>query len=337
MDKVLYVASEPAPGMVHFASAVINEAAERGDDVYSIVYSDKNHPYSELIDNPVHMDEITYPSSNIWKKISHKFFAFDLYFRTCRIMKENGINRLYLLTGEYGFGLYGLSGKLDRQFELHYVVHDLEKHPDYNEPLKNRIFNSFFHRMTLRNIRNAENLETCSKLQAEELKRMFPRKKVTFRNFPSLVTRKMKEGREVCPELIGHEGYVLFWGNVGGYKGVDILCQAFRELDCPAELVIAGKGYIQSEIGGRSNIIRINRFIRDEEVGELFKNAAVVVFPYKQITMSGVLSVAHYFKTRAIVSDLPFFLDNISPSDVVFKSGDVGDLKDRLQLFIKGK
>lgn len=53
--------------------------------------------------------------------------------------------------------------------------------------------------------------------------------------------------------------------------------------------------------------------------------------------MSGALSVAHYFKTRAIVSDLPFFLDNISQSDVVFKSGDVDDLKEKLKSVLVGK
>ena len=89
--------------------------------------------------------------------------------------------------------------------------------------------------------------------------------------------------------------YILFFGTVDKYKGVDLLVDAYCNLTCKSlKLVIAGRGFdIETH---NENIIRINRFIEDEEVAYLFKKAKFIVYPYRSATMSGVLSLAYYFK-----------------------------------------
>ena len=42
--------------------------------------------------------------------------------------------------------------------------------------------------------------------------------------------------------------------------------------------------------------------------------------------MSGVLSIAYYFKKNVIISDLGFFLQNKSKNTQVFKNGNTEDL-----------
>lgn len=63
--------------------------------------------------------------------------------------------------------------------------------------------------------------------------------------------------------------YFVF-GTVDKYKGVDLLVDAYCNLTCKSlKLVIAGRGFdIETH---NENIIRINRFIEDEEVAYLLK------------------------------------------------------------------
>ena len=65
-------------------------------------------------------------------------------------------------------------------------------------------------------------------------------------------------------EVSGLKEYILFFGTVDKYKGVDLLVDAYCNLTCKSlKLVIAGRGFdIETH---NENIIRINRFIEDEE------------------------------------------------------------------------
>lgn len=93
--------------------------------------------------------------------------------------------------------------------------------------------------------------------------------------------------------------YILFFGRIEKYKGIDILYKSFcesQELQKEYTLVIAGKGRFLMQQNERNlNILFINRYIKDTEVGYLFKNAAAVVYPYISATQSGVLSLSCFF------------------------------------------
>ena len=95
------------------------------------------------------------------------------------------------------------------------------------------------------------------------------------------------------------------------------------------KLVIAGRGRDITAIN--PNIIRINRFIDDAEVRDLFCKALLVVYPYRSATMSGVLSIAYYFNKRVLLSSIPFFIDNATKSAAFFKCGDVADLQAQME------
>lgn len=107
-------------------------------------------------------------------------------------------------------------------------------------------------------------------------------------------------------ELQNTSDYILFFGAVDHYKGVDILISAYNrhpESD-KHKLVIAGLGNLDKIT--EPNIIRLNRFIEDAEIRDLFTKAAIVVYPYRSATMSGVLSLAFYFRKKVVMSDVPF-------------------------------
>jgi glycosyltransferase involved in cell wall biosynthesis len=119
--------------------------------------------------------------------------------------------------------------------------------------------------------------------------------------------------------------YILFFGRVSPYKGIDILLEAmpavFKEFP-NEQLVIAGKpipGYtLNSAIMNRykNNITFIEKHIPNEELAELIQGAKFIVCPYKDATQSGVLMTAFGLQTPVIatnVGSFPEFLeDNVN-------------------------
>lgn len=332
--RVLFVATYPSPGMIPFAAGIINAFHQAGHETWALTVSNRTDPFSKHLLPGIHVTEWLEPASTI-QKISRHFRPVKVARAICDIADSNHIENIHFLTGEYGFALY--RGKaLARKYNLVYTLHDLEKHPDSPQaPLKERLFNEYFHRATMRLIRISRTITSSSKSQCRQLLAMYPDKKVVFHEFPSLVTQGIKRGTRTVCELEGIDNYILFFGTYTHYKGVDLLYRAFIQsgLREKCRLVMAGAG---SDFFPRdtsdSRVIRIDRYLDDEEIADLFKKARFVVYPYIQVTQSGVISIAHYFGKRVVASSLPFFADNINENDRLFPSGDIEALTESLKL-----
>ena len=182
------------------------------------------------------------------------------------------------------------------------------------------------------------NLTTSSNKQMDDLKQIYKGKRIIFTNFPTLVNDNVKKGNKKVPEIIDVNKYILFFGSVNKYKGVDILVKAFLSIKnkYDTKLVIAGRGTINN-YKSNNDIIWINRFIDDVELRYLFEKSLFVVYPYLSATMSGVLSIAYYFRKRMLLSDIPFFLDYASDDVVYFKSGDTNDLSLKIKAILNNQ
>lgn len=99
---------------------------------------------------------------------------------------------------------------------------------------------------------------------------------------------------------------------------------------------MAGKGIQYFDTNIQKGEIRINRFIEDSELKYLYENAAIVVYPYRSATMSGVLSLAYYFK-KVVSIGYSFFIDNISLQTSVFQSGNIYDLSEKIRVKLNEK
>jgi glycosyltransferase involved in cell wall biosynthesis len=110
------------------------------------------------------------------------------------------------------------------------------------------------------------------------------------------------------------EQTILFFGAVRSYKGVDLLIQAFARLPAvlkaSTRLVVAGQpGMDASELHRLAESLGVDhriawhlRFIRDEEIPELFRKASLVALPYRDIDQSGVLMTAIAFEKPVVAS-----------------------------------
>ena len=90
---------------------------------------------------------------------------------------------------------------------------------------------------------------------------------------------------------------VLFFGLIRPYKGLDVLLEAWREVNATqfnnqAELWVAGMPRMDiSELRAKAapNVRWVPRYIAGAELAAIFHHADIVVLPYRQIDQSGVL------------------------------------------------
>lgn len=133
-----------------------------------------------------------------------------------------------------------------------------------------------------------------------------------FDNFGELIDKKEAQ------KMLGLDSeyrYILFFGIIRDYKGLDLLLNAFAQLDYKKEklkLLIAGEYYSNEEkyqtqiksLGLENDVIVVNRFIKDSEVGRYFCAANLVAQPYKNATQSGVTQIAYHFEIPILVTNV---------------------------------
>jgi glycosyltransferase involved in cell wall biosynthesis len=340
MNKVLYICTESSPGMIPFASSIINTMSKSDYKIYVLYLCDKNDEYKYYLTSKAIIYKKNIPQRKS-ERILFKIYPIDLLNMIELICKENCIKVIHLLTIDYI--LTWLLPKLVKSYKLIYTVHDLFPHDSSKKSLKKKLFDIYINCATKRNIRKSQVLVTSSRFQFKILKRNFAnRKKVMFHNFPTLITTPIKEGNKVCPELLDIKNYILFFGNIDVYKGVEYLYNAFINSDLYKyqTLVIAGKGniYFSRDKSKEQNLIYINRYIMDDELKSLYKNAKCVIYPYISATQSGVLSLAYYFQTCLIASDAPFFKENIvnMKTGILYKKQNVEELYKAISIIFNG-
>lgn len=106
--------------------------------------------------------------------------------------------------------------------------------------------------------------------------------------------------------------YVLFFGYIHAYKGLDILLAAINLLtpeNSGIKFVIAGSGSSKEleELKKNRHCIVINRHLTNNELVGLNKNAQFVVCPYKSASQSGIIMTAFLFRRPIIASDVGAF------------------------------
>jgi len=109
--------------------------------------------------------------------------------------------------------------------------------------------------------------------------------------------------------------YLLFFGFIRDYKGLDWLLEAFSDEKLrkfPVKLIVAGEFYTSSEkylqiIRDKNltdHVILRTDFIADQDVANYFGAADMVVQPYKSATQSGVTQIAFHYNKPMLVTEV---------------------------------
>ena len=123
--------------------------------------------------------------------------------------------------------------------------------------------------------------------------------------------------KEACAALglDDKNGYMLFFGLVRAYKGLDVLLDAFgliKDQLPTVQLIIAGEFYEDEEKyraqiaanGLKERVLLRNEFIPDADLRKYFGVADLIVQPYKTATQSGVTQVAFHFEKPMLVTNV---------------------------------
>ena len=122
--------------------------------------------------------------------------------------------------------------------------------------------------------------------------------------------------------------YILFFGFIRDYKGLDLLLRAMadeRVRNLNIRLIVAGEFYtaakpywdLITELNIADKLILRTDFIPDDEVRNYFCAADIVVQPYKHATQSGVTQICYHF-------DRPMLVTNVGGLPEIVPNGKVG-------------
>ncbi|MDD2962988.1 MAG: glycosyltransferase [Bacteroidales bacterium] len=142
------------------------------------------------------------------------------------------------------------------------------------------------------------------------------RKPILFNPHPIYDNFGTPVSRDKAVELLGLDKsfrYILFFGFIRDYKGLDILLNAMadkRLLPYNIKLIVAGEFYTDSKPyldiirnhGIEDRVVLSNDFIPDSEVFKYFSASDIVVQPYKTATQSGVTQIAYNFDKPMIIT-----------------------------------
>jgi glycosyltransferase involved in cell wall biosynthesis len=151
--------------------------------------------------------------------------------------------------------------------------------------------------------------------------------------------------------------YMLFFGIIRKYKGLDILLEAFadeRLQNQNLKLIVAGEFYedekpyldLIDKYNLSESVILATNFIPDDEVVDYFCAADIIVQPYRNATQSGVTQIAYHFEKPMLVTDVGGLKEIVPHNKVGYvcrpTSGSVIDAildfynNDKEQQFIQG-
>jgi len=188
------------------------------------------------------------------------------------------------------------------------VVHNMlphEKRPG------DRLFSRYF-------IQPVDGFLSMSRKVSEDIRRFAPNKPLEFNPHPLYDHYGKSISREsalTSLKLDESNQYILFFGFIRNYKGLDLLIEALSHavLEKPnLHLIVAGEFYAKAQpyldliekYNLQKRVHLFTDFIPNEQVSVMFSAADLVVQPYKSATQSGVTQIAYHFEKPMIVTDV---------------------------------
>ncbi|MEZ5046265.1 MAG: glycosyltransferase [Chitinophagaceae bacterium] len=133
-----------------------------------------------------------------------------------------------------------------------------------------------------------------------------------FDNFGDPVSKN-----EACQflNIDANKQYILFFGIIRDYKGLDLLIRAFAKIceQIPnVNLLIVGEAYANEakykqlieQFQIQQRIHYHNQFVSNEDVKYWFSAAQILALPYKEATQSGVTQIGFHFELPMLVTQV---------------------------------
>lgn len=182
-------------------------------------------------------------------------------------------------------------------------------------PHEKRFFDTVFTNYFLNSCDGFLSMSREVQKQAQALQ---PNKKVAYVAHPMYDMFGSAQDKKMAKEKLGLEPdthYLLFFGFIRKYKGLNLLLNSFAKVDrrgLKVKLIVAGEFYEASEpylaqikeLGLAEDVVMKTDFIPNEEVSTYFSASDMVVQTYLSATQSGVTQIAYYYNKPMLVTDV---------------------------------
>ncbi len=188
---------------------------------------------------------------------------------------------------------------------------------DNVEPHESHITDHLFNRYYLRSV---DGFVYMSEQVNRELKN-YTSAETIYSPHPMFENFGERRNREESCRKLGLDAkcrYMMFFGLIREYKGLDMLLDAWGRLrnegrvPDDVKLIVAGEFYASKDpylaqmarLNIERDVMLFDNFIPDEQVGDLFSVADAVVLPYRTATQSGVTQIAYKFDVPMVVTSV---------------------------------
>lgn len=208
---------------------------------------------------------------------------------------------------------FGTICRLARKNRKTKVVVHLDNITPHEPHFYDRLLNRYF-------LRSSDGFIYMSEAVDRDLRTYLPDAKALFSPHPLFDTYGQRVERTKASERLGLNpelSYVMFFGYVRDYKGLDLLLDAWALLKAEGKtegkkLLVVGEVYGSDakyleqieRLGLREDVIMHTEFVPDDRVAEWFSVADMVALPYKSATQSGVTQVAYAFDVPMVVTNV---------------------------------
>jgi len=206
------------------------------------------------------------------------------------------------------FGTIASIIKKNKSTKIIALVHNLLPHERH---FGDKLLSTYF-------MKNSDGFIAMSQSVLIDLKSIDNTKPKLFSPHPLYDNFGESKSREEALKTLGLDNsmrYMLFFGIIRKYKGLDLLLKAFSDNqlnDGTIKLIVAGEFYEDSTLYIKlikkhqlqDVVILKNHFIPNDEVVNYFCAADIIVQPYKYATQSGVTQIAYHFDKPMLVTDV---------------------------------
>ncbi|TDR76716.1 glycosyltransferase family 4 protein [Paludibacterium purpuratum] len=186
-----------------------------------------------------------------------------------------------------------------------FVLHDAVPHPGENFLLR--------HYLLRKEVNKAQGIVTLTQHVKNTL--------ISEYRYPETSTWVIPHGvfpyNDSAPKATNTDFRLLFFGRILPYKGLDILLRAHEILlgrGVNVHLHIAGPGdsspYTEL-LSKLPNIQLDNRWIAEEEIGDIFSQADLVVLPYREASQSGVIATSYATGVPVLVTPIGGLVEQV--------------------------
>jgi glycosyltransferase involved in cell wall biosynthesis len=199
-------------------------------------------------------------------------------------------------------------------------------------PHEKKFFDSLFTNYFLNSCDGFLSMSRSVYEQVSELQPTKPRSYVPHPMYDMFGEKLSKSEAKQALGLDSDTHYLLFFGFIRKYKGLQLLLESFadeRLKAFPIKLIIAGEFYedrkpydeLISQLGLESRLVLATDFIPNNEVSKYFSAADLVVQTYLNATQSGVTQIAYYYDKPMLVTNVGGLAELVPHNKVGYISG----------------